>query len=71
MKQTRKLHKHLVDTFRIKIHKGSANKEAAETVTTEAIPESYGLEQNYPNPFNPITTIAYSLRHTSEVVLTE
>jgi hypothetical protein len=102
MKQTRKLHKHLVDTFpikinqtgggviydnqqgagdnddpttalgrgSIKIHKGSANKEAAETVTTEAIPESYGLELNYPNPFNPTTTIAYSLSHTSEVVLT-
>ena len=30
----------------------------------------YLLEQNYPNPFNPITTISFSLPHTSKVKIT-
>ena len=31
--------------------------------------ESFSLAQNYPNPFNPVTTISFSLPHSSNVTL--
>ena len=33
------------------------------------LPHGFELEQNYPNPFNPITTITYSIKKPSHVVL--
>lgn len=33
------------------------------------LPNAYTLSQNYPNPFNPSTTIEYSLKSTSPIVL--
>ena len=34
-----------------------------------AKPTSFALYQNYPNPFNPVTTIQFSLPHSSFVIL--
>lgn len=31
--------------------------------------EEYVLEQNYPNPFNPSTTIQFTLKHDTDVIL--
>ena len=33
------------------------------------IPGDVALEQNYPNPFNPSTTIPFTLKHDSDVIL--
>ncbi|GIS54824.1 hypothetical protein Ct9H90mP29_18660 [bacterium] len=33
------------------------------------IPEEVALHQNYPNPFNPSTTIAFTLKYESKVLL--
>ncbi len=44
--------------------------EQYENFDPSQTPKEYRLNQNYPNPFNPITTIAYRLPHSSEVVLT-
>ena len=33
------------------------------------LPEAFSLAQNYPNPFNPMTTVAYTLGHTTHVRL--
>ncbi|HOT98047.1 MAG TPA: GDSL-type esterase/lipase family protein [bacterium] len=35
----------------------------------QALPIQFELEQNYPNPFNPVTSIAYTLAHRTQVSL--
>jgi hypothetical protein len=42
--------------------------KSTQTIVLE-IPKEYNLAQNYPNPFNPVTTIQYSLKSPSSVVL--
>ncbi len=33
------------------------------------LPAEYHLQQNYPNPFNPVTTISFTLKEETEVIL--
>ncbi|MBX7041502.1 MAG: FG-GAP-like repeat-containing protein [Ignavibacteria bacterium] len=36
---------------------------------TIGVPDKYFVDQNYPNPFNPLTTIAYGIPQSGNVVL--
>ncbi len=38
-------------------------------VSSETLPNRFGLKQNYPNPFNPTTEIAFTLDQTADVNL--
>ncbi len=42
---------------------------AIEPLSAGVLPEEYRLDQNYPNPFNPLTTVPFSLKRQSRVLL--
>ncbi len=42
--------------------------DLSEAVTI-GVPDKYFIDQNYPNPFNPLTTIAYGIPQSGNVVL--
>ncbi|MFA6541024.1 MAG: T9SS type A sorting domain-containing protein, partial [Bacteroidota bacterium] len=57
------------------VPRDSADFGVYKTITSvkmisEVVPAEYSLNQNYPNPFNPSTTIRYSLKTTSPIMLT-
>ena len=53
---------------------GGAFRSTETTLTSvespsSVTPQEFSLLQNYPNPFNPVTTISFSLPHSSKVTL--
>lgn len=44
-------------------------REPISSLTENIIPNNFKLYQNYPNPFNPSTTIRFSLKQNSNVML--
>ncbi len=45
------------------------NVGLVSVIDENGLPENYELFQNYPNPFNPVTTIDYSLKNQTNVVI--
>jgi hypothetical protein len=46
-----------------------SNSDIAKVGETNVLPSNYELSQNYPNPFNPTTTIKYSLKDNTYVLI--
>ncbi len=53
----------------IKITSSDVHAFSVRLIGNQHLPEQFVLSQNYPNPFNPVTTISFSIPHSSFVTL--